>query len=671
MLLQCHPHTFYNLHKSQHTAYHDLCTLKTPPTGTDQLLWNGLKFCIEKPLPKPQIDKTIKRLTDDIRMKYFWLQHGGVDDGGDFNKKLWKKSDFTPGEAAPEIEEAIQAFAQQTTIAVKQNLRKRKRAHNIPPTPRKLLRTLPDNKEFIVLPTDKNLGPAILERSVYLQRCLKDHLLDNKTYRQLSEQEADHRLAGAIYQFKLLVAQNRKTLPKDEQKYFDRCFEEFHERRKPQFYCTPKVHKNPWKTRPIVSCVNSHLGDLSKWIDVQLQRVVHLCPCYLKDSQSLLRKLHRLGQLPPTAVVVTADAVSMYTNIDTQHSLKVLRLWFDLHAHQLPKKYPVDMVLQAIRIVMTNNVFQFDDTFWLQLTGTAMGTSAACMVATIYYSYHEETRILPVFAHTSVVHPMMMPPIQGPAPTFEDTPLLLHARLIDDAFQIWDLAKLPLDMRLNFSAFMKEQMSFGSLDWDVTALSKSTDFLDLTINIETDGSIVTKTYVKPMNLHLYIPPESAHPSGVLKSLVFGNLQRYWIQNTHRCDFISVCSAFYGHLLNRGWTREALNPVFLQAAASLNDKFKRKMAAGEPLWDTPGTSSNTGLFVHWEYHPRDIGRKTIRQIFQETLAPVLAGSGLVSRPTIAYSTPKSLGSCLTKTQLREPDGIRVSSHVESMKQPANL
>ena len=114
--------------------------------------------------------------------------------------------------------------------------------------------------------------------------------------------------------------------------------------------------------------------------------------------------------------------LSMYTNIDTVHLLEVLRKWFDLHHRKLPHKYPVEMILKAIRIVMTNNVFQLDDTYWLQLTGTAMGTSVACMVATIYFSYHEETRILPVFAHKNVVPPALMPPLNQPAPTFADPP---------------------------------------------------------------------------------------------------------------------------------------------------------------------------------------------------------------------------------------------------------
>ena len=185
--------------------------------------------------------------------------------------------------------------------------------------------------------------------------------------------------------FEDLIQTNKDSLPDSEQTYFKCCFEE--SRRLPQFYCTPKVHKKPkWKTHPIVSCVNSHMGDLSKWVDVQLQKLIHLCPGYLQDSQAFLTKLRRLGRLPPTAIILTADAVSMYTNINTSHALATLHKWLTLHQDDLPHDYPTQMVLEATKLVMTNNVFQFDDTYWLQLTGKAMGSNLAVAYATIYYA---------------------------------------------------------------------------------------------------------------------------------------------------------------------------------------------------------------------------------------------------------------------------------------------
>ena len=605
----------------------------------------------------------MERLTADIRLKYFWsIQDGGYDDGA-YNKKLYIKSTWQAPEAIPAIEEGLQAFQREITSAALTNLSGQKRRHNIPIRPRKLLKTLPDNRDFIILTSDKNLGPAILERSVYKQRCLQDHLLDQTTYRLLTKEAAERRLASATYQFRWLVDSYKKQLPEEDKIYFQRSFKQ--ERRMPQFYCTPKVHKDPWATRPIVSCVNSRMGDLSKWVDTKLQIVVHLCPCYLKDSRSLLRKLKSLGKLPATAYVTTADAVSMYTNIDTNHGLQTLEKWFQLHAHELPARYPTQMVLKATRLVMFNNVFQFDDTYWLQLTGTAMGTSLACIYATIYFSYHEETRILPVYAQHHVVPPMRMPPLEAPVPALTVPPLLLHARLIDDAIQIWDFAHLTPEIQHNFKTHMEQELKFGTLDWKAEPLAKQVDFLDLTISLEKDGSITTKTYVKPMNLHLYIPPRSAHPIGVLKSLIYGSLHRYKIQNSRFSDFTSVTKALYGHLLNRGYSPAVLDPIFLEAAATLDRKATRIADQGEQLWDTDltATPSTSRLFIHWEYHPRDVGRRTIREIFDHTLSPVLAESGLpIKQLTIAYSTPESLGNCLTKTQLEEPANDRVSSYL---------
>jgi hypothetical protein len=372
----------YNLYKTTQTAYHNLCDSQLPPPGTSQLLWHGLKFCIKKALPKPNLDITFSRLKKDIRPRYFWSKKGlpSTSDAEDYNPKLYIKSTWEPEEASPEIETALQLFRSRVAQAVHQNIQMQRRKHNIPTKPRRLLQTLATNPNFIILPTDKNLGQSILDRTTYKKRCLSEHLLNGNTYQRLTETEALTRLHQAEQRFKALIQKHKNSLPELEQTYFKRAFEQY--RRIPQFYAMPKVHKTHWKTRPIVSCVNSRMGDLSKWVDVQLQRVVHLCPGYLKDSQSLIQRLHKLGKLPRRAFIVTADAVLMYTNIDTPHGLHTLTNWFKLHQHELPHNFPTDMVLSATELVMTNNVIQFDDTFWLQLTGTAMGTTLACIYAT-------------------------------------------------------------------------------------------------------------------------------------------------------------------------------------------------------------------------------------------------------------------------------------------------
>ena len=87
----------------------------------------------------------------------------------------------------------------------------------------------------------------------------------------------------------------------------------------------------------------------------------------------------------------------MYTNIDTNHALEVISNWLDhLHSESnLPTDFPLDAIKEAMVLVMTNNIFVFVDLYFLQLLCTAVGTSAACMWATIYYGVHENNILLP------------------------------------------------------------------------------------------------------------------------------------------------------------------------------------------------------------------------------------------------------------------------------------
>ena len=87
-----------------------------------------------------------------------------------------------------------------------------------------------------------------------------------------------------------------------------------------------------------------------------------------------------------------------------------------LKKNDLPVNFPLHAVLEAMTIVMQNNIFEFGDCYFIQLLGTAaMGTSAAVMWATLYYAYHEVHTIIPKNGHN----------------------LLYFKRFIDDIFDIW------------------------------------------------------------------------------------------------------------------------------------------------------------------------------------------------------------------------------------------
>ena len=60
---------------------------------------------------------------------------------------------------------------------------------NLFPHQRHALSTLQQQDTFLIVPCDKNLGPAIIERHDYLKIAMRDHLNDTTTYKLLIPSE--------------------------------------------------------------------------------------------------------------------------------------------------------------------------------------------------------------------------------------------------------------------------------------------------------------------------------------------------------------------------------------------------------------------------------------------------------------------------------------------------
>ncbi|KAL7460361.1 hypothetical protein ACHAXS_000817 [Conticribra weissflogii] len=165
---------------------------------------------------------------------------------------------------------------------------------------------------------------------------------------------------------------------------------------------------------------------------------------------------------------------------------------------------------------MENNIFKFGTEHFKQFLGTAMGTPAACIYATLYYRVHENTLLT----------------------KYKDDIILLK-RFIDDMFGIWTSTEERFEQ-------FKADLPFGLLTWEATSLKKSVDFLDLTITLENDGTLSMKTFQKKMNLYLYlyIPVELAHPPVMIIGVINSLVTRFHNQNTHRKDFIQAIKLLF-------------------------------------------------------------------------------------------------------------------------------
>ena len=430
-------------------------------------------------------------------------------------------------------------------------------------------------------------------------------------------------------------------------------------------------------TRPIVTCIRSVTHGIATWVDRQLQRIGALMPFVIKSSTNMVRQLRLLTCIPVNSRYFTFDAVSMYTNIDTKHALDTIWGWCmdNKPALAILQIQPAKL-FHALKIVMDRNVFTFDDTWWLQVRGAAMGTPPACMYATIYFAIFE-MKIVKRFPE-----------------------LLYYGRYIDDGIGIWVPQNAYDEQR--FTAFQRQIQSASCLDWEFSERLHTLHYLDVTLGFR-HGRVTTCMTDKNLSLHLYVSAQSAHPPGVLRGLISGMLLRIFRLTCDRGLQRKQTQTLFDRLRARGYQPKLLINLFrstlkkitaeveeyivlpttpmdqlralgwepkLTATASDRDKAETERAATlrKVCLDTkqlfePNTpiDDERPLFLHVRYHPLDPSRSDIQQMFRDTMLrprgiddlPHLhnnAGRAFnTSRLIVAYHRPNNIGDKVARTR----------------------
>ena len=176
-----------------------------------------------------------------IRTSYY-LEQRGIHSDENYKKQIYVKlRNWHPPPAPIETEDKITSFEKQLKEKQLKLQEKHKKNNliNLTPIQLNLMKQLKANNNVIVKPTDKNLGPAIMDTKLYIEQVLNQHLLTD-TYKQLSKEEANNKYELLKCSLKELVSQSQHNLSKQEMTYFQRSL--LLRCRLPIFYGLPKVH---------------------------------------------------------------------------------------------------------------------------------------------------------------------------------------------------------------------------------------------------------------------------------------------------------------------------------------------------------------------------------------------------------------------------------------------
>uniref|UniRef100_A0A8C5QN04 GIY-YIG domain-containing protein n=1 Tax=Leptobrachium leishanense TaxID=445787 RepID=A0A8C5QN04_9ANUR len=387
-------------------------------------------------------------------------------------------------------------------INIKKNQRKKHLEFNLNRKEREALNKLQAKKDLVFRQADKGGGIIIQNRADYVKEAERI-LSDKETYQLLTENPTKEYLKqiGTLLEGGLAEG----ILSKEE---FDFLFTPFP--RLAILYHNPKIHKSLISPpgRPIISGIGSLTANLSEYIDSFLQKYVPLAPSYIKDTGHFMEVLQGL-QWKETYILASLDVTSLYTVIEHEKGLLAVdkRLEEDPEIGSKQRNF----LCEAIRFCLTHNFFGFQNKFYLQKTGTAMGAKFAPGYANIFVAHWEQEVI------------------------WENNPfranLALWRRFIDDIFIVWEGGREDLDRFFDYVNTNNMDLKFT-----IEVGDRTLNFLDLNIFI-TDTNFCTKTFFKPTDKNSYINYNSCHHKKWLNNIPKNQFGRIRRNCTKMSDFI--------------------------------------------------------------------------------------------------------------------------------------
>lgn len=446
-----------------------------------------------------------------------------------------------------------------------------------------------NTKPFIVAECDKNTGVSIISSSLY-NELSNEMLNDTQTYSKLDFDPLDNTISTIDNILNAL--ENSGDISK--------CIAKKLVVNKPKlgsFRLLPKLHKTKFSSRPIINCISHPTSNICLLIDLILKPFVMETESYIQDSQNLIQKTQDLN-LPDDCKLYSCDFESLYTNIRLDHALLIISEFISIN---LKSKFISSYgFYKLLEVAFYNNVFQFDDQFYLQINGIAMGSKCGPSIANIYV-YCLEKKFLTIHKP------------------------LIYYRFIDDIF-ICTSNNFNIDNLTN---------GFDYLKLNVVS-SNTVNFLDLNIELgRLSRTLEFSVYIKPTQTFNYLLWTSNHPKFIFNNIpksIFIRIRRictnYW-------DYLFMSRRITGHLIQRGYELNTLGKISRMVGDIDRDKL------------IPYKIKDNNIFRNSVYFkmPFDFNYMNLEQVFRSSFENISSNNNFNNKSIITLNSMQNNFSAL--------------------------
>lgn len=361
----------------------------------------------------------------------------------------------------------------------------------------------------------------------------------------------------------------------------------------PRMYCLPKIHKPGKSMRPIVSCINAPTYLLSKYLSKEFNNLPRQPEnLAVKNSYEFIEKVKNI-ELTDNEILVSFDVTSLFPSVPVKQTLVYLK---DMLLDNGLDNEKVQQFINLADICMLQNFFQFNNKYYQQCDGTAMGNSLSPFIANLFMSKFEIDR-----KNDMKYFPRVW------------------IRYVDDVFAVFDTSKCSIQDFVNELNSKVPSIKFTH----ETEIDSKLPFLDMFV-VRKGKALEIDIYRKGTSNSRFISTESNHC--MQHKLASFNFLVHRLLNfpLSKENFQKELKHIKEIAIYNGFSVDIINNIIRRHRNKLELKSKTTLASNI-------TTEGKGKFVKLPFYPR----------YTQGLNKILASKDL----RVVYSTSNSIKNLL--------------------------
>ena len=151
-------------------------------------------------------------------------------------------------------------------------------------------------------------------------------------------------------------------------------------------YGQPKIHKNNYLLRPIISSIGSYNHELSKYLaELIRNNRTSLSFSYNRDLFEFVRKICGINN-SKNQIVINLDVDSLYTNVPVHEAIDITPDMLFKRSSPPPIPLNRSQLKELLELAVCNAPFRFLHKNYVQCDGVAMGSPLGHILAGIFMS---------------------------------------------------------------------------------------------------------------------------------------------------------------------------------------------------------------------------------------------------------------------------------------------